>query len=60
MADWPDELYDADEWPDVIKKPDAIYLPGGTMYLNLFSDHPVRLGEFGESEVVLKRGDEES
>jgi hypothetical protein len=55
---WPDELYDSEEWPDVVKKPDAIYMPGGVMFLDLFTDNPVRLGEFGETEIIPKRRDD--
>jgi hypothetical protein len=59
MSDtWPTELFDEDEWADETKKPDALYLPGGVMYLNLFSDNPVCLGEFGETEIVPKRKEE--
>lgn len=58
-SEWPDELYGEDEWPELVKKPDAIYISGGTMFLNLFSDHPVRLGEFRETEIILKRNIED-
>lgn len=56
---WPDEIYEADEWPDEVKKPDAIYLTGGVAFLNLGGENPVRLGEFGETEIIPKRRDDE-
>jgi hypothetical protein len=51
---WPSEMYDEDEWPELIRKPDSIYLPGGLMYTNL-STAPVCLGQFGETEINFKR-----
>lgn len=59
LNEWPTELFDEDEWPDEVRKPDAIYLPGGVAYLNLFTN-PVRLGEFGETEIIVPKRNGES
>lgn len=56
--EWPDEIYGDEEWPEFVRKPDALYFPPGVLYLNLSGGDSVRLGEFGESEIVPKRTEE--
>ena len=51
--EWPTELYDSDEWPDIIEKPDAIYFPPCSVYID-----GKYAGETGESEIILKWKDE--
>lgn len=46
---WPTELHDSDEWPELIRKPGAIYFTGGPVFID-----GVYVGECGEIEVILK------
>jgi len=45
--EWPTELHDTNEWAEVIKKPDALYLPPGSVFID-----GAYAGECGETEII--------